>query len=346
MKILSWLLAFFCTLTVTAQDKLVIMGKSPDYYVVYPANGSENLQNISNRFGFSVTRLSSYNRINVNPNAAFAKGTRIKIPVTKDNLLQHEGENCAPVVHIVSKGENLYRLSTAYHKVPIASLREWNKLKKDIVKNGQQLIIGYMVNASPVTTAEKKITPAKDIPAMVGPVVTQQEDPNKKYTEKKQTPAPAPLRNDMRGELTPEKSAPVVKLPVTETNAATKTEKNKEPVIEAEYTPREGDEGYFAIGYAEHGKDQAQQFRSGDAAIFKTISGWTDRKFYVLMNDVAPKTIIRITGTANKTICAMVLGPLQETKGASGLLLRLSNSAASALGLTDQKFTITITYFE
>ena len=64
------------------------------------------------------------------------------------------------------------------------------------------------------------------------------------------------------------------------------------------------------------------------------------------MNDVAPKTIIRITGIANKSICAMVLGPLQETKGASGLLLRLSNSAASALGLTDQKFTVTITYFE
>jgi hypothetical protein len=64
------------------------------------------------------------------------------------------------------------------------------------------------------------------------------------------------------------------------------------------------------------------------------------------MNDVAPKTIVRITGANKKTVCAMVLGPLQETKGASGLLLRVSNSAASALGLTEQVFPVTITYYE
>jgi hypothetical protein len=34
------------------------------------------------------------------------------------------------------------------------------------------------------------------------------------------------------------------------------------------------------------------------------------------MNDVAPKTVVRITAPGNKSICAMVLGPLQETKGA------------------------------
>jgi len=56
--------------------------------------------------------------------------------------------------------------------------------------------------------------------------------------------------------------------------------------------------------------------------------------------------VVRITGTTNKSICAMVLGPLQETKGAAGLLLRISNSAISALGITDAKFTVTVTYFE
>jgi hypothetical protein len=66
----------------------------------------------------------------------------------------------------------------------------------------------------------------------------------------------------------------------------------------------------------------------------------------VLINDVAPETIVRITAPNNKSICAKVLGPLQETKGANGLLLRMSNSAASTLGITDPKFTVTVTFFE
>jgi hypothetical protein len=121
---------------------------------------------------------------------------------------------------------------------------------------------------------------------------------------------------------------------------------NVQPVVNADYTPKEGDEGYFAAAYIDHAKEKAQQFHSGDAAIFKTISGWTDRKYYVLMNDVAPKTIVRITASNRKTVCAMVLGPLQELKGDNGLSLRISNAAAAALGMTDAKFPVTITYFE
>ncbi len=349
MKLSFFLLACICALAVTAQDKLVVMGKAPDYYVVHATSGNESLQNISNQFGLSVAKLSSYNRININPNTAFVKGTQIKIPVTKDNLLQHPAENSAPIIHIVGKGDNLFRLSTAYHKVPLVSLREWNHLTTDAVKNGQQVIIGYMVNANTVIAGNKKTEAQKDIAAIVqnpaASPLTPAEDPAKKYTDKKQPPAPAPIKKDgPAATLTPEV------LTTSNTSVAekkpTKTEKQAIASVATEYIPKEGDEGFFASAYLEREAAQTQQFRSGDAAIFKTISGWTDRKFYVLMNDVAPKTIIRITGTSNKSICAMVLGPLQETKGASGLLLRLSNSAAAALGLIDPKFTVTITYFE
>lgn len=349
MKIPGFLLACICTLIVTAQDKLVVMGKAPDYYVVHATSGNESLQNISNQFGLSVAKLSSYNRININPNTPFAKGTQIKIPITKDNLLQHPSEYSAPIIHIVGKGDNLFRLSTAYYKVPLVSLREWNRLTTDAVNNGQEIIIGYMVNANTVITGNKKIEAPKDIPAILqNPVaspLTMAEDPAKKYTDKKQPPAPSPVKSDgPAATLTPEV------LTTSNTSVAekkpTKIEKQTVASVPTEYIPKEGDEGFFASGYLEHEAAQTQQFRSGDAAIFKTISGWTDRKFYVLMNDVAPKTVIRITGTSNKSICAMVLGPLQETKGASGLLLRLSNSAAAALGLIDPKFTVTITYFE
>lgn len=347
MKKLSWLFACFFTLSLNAQEKFVLMGKAPDLYVVHTADGKENLQSISILFGQSVSKLAAYNSLTAS--APLAKGTAVKIPVSKDNIIQQKTETGAPVYHMIGKGDNLYRLSQLYNKVPINTIKDWNAMKNDVVKDGQLLIVGYMVNAptaAAVKTAvpESKPDPKKDIPAFNDGRTTPNTIPEKKYIEKSQPPLP--------------KQAPASPIVVTElikTPVKTNTEEKPsakapapvtKPAEKNDYTPREGDEGYFASAYTQHPKEAAQQFHSGDAAVFKTISGWSDRKFYVLMNDVEPRTIVRITGPANKSICAMVLGPLQETKGASGLLLRISNSAAAALGVTDAKFTLTVTYFE
>lgn len=323
MRKLTWLLAFILTLHVSAQEGWEVMGKGTDMYILYPASGNESLQGISNSFGIAAAKLSAYNHINIKTNAILAKGTQVKIPVTKNSLLQQPAENSAPVVHVIRKGDNLFRLSQEFNKVPVASMRSWNHLKKDVVKDGQRIIVGYMVNAKP---AEKKTANPKETIAALpsGPVVVTE-------AEKK----PAPVLNELpAAKAAPSAEAAPAPMPVKKESAAN------------DYVPKEGDEGYFAAAYAAHGGSQAQQFHSGDAAVFKTISGWTDRKFYVLMNDVPPKTVVRVTGPTNKSICAMVLGPLQETKGANGLMLRLSNSAASAIGVTDPKFTVTVTWFE
>lgn len=335
------LIACFFAITVSAQEKLILMGKASDMYVIHSASGKENLQTIGNGFGLSLTKLTTYNKININSTAALPKGTKIKIPLTKDNLLQHRSDNSAPVYHVIKKGENLFRLSQAFNKVPVASLREWNQLKKDAVKNGQQVIIGYMVNAKVPAITEKKTDTKKEAVALnTDPAILQAD---KKTVEKKEPVITPAVTKELPANTTVQ--AEELSKPVENKPLVTEVKKKEEPVS-SDYSPKEGDEGYFASGYADHGKNQTQQFHSGDAAIFKTISGWTDRKFYVLMNEVAPKTVVRITAPGNKSICAMVLGPLQETKGANGLLLRLSNSAASALGLTDPKFTVTVTYFE
>lgn len=345
MKIYSFLLACLLSLVAGAQQTLEVKGKFPDIYVVYVSTGTETLQSVSNQFGFSVAKLSTFNAVNINPAAVLPRGTAIKIPLSSNNLLQQPSENSAPVVHVIKKGDNLYRLSNLYNKVPMARLREWNKLKNDIVKNGQEVIIGYMVNAKPTAAAtDRKTVVVKETPPVTAPA-TVAEETTQKVPEKKQATAPASL-------VTPKDTPVHQPIPETEKSKpaeekkAVVAEKKPEPATEIDYTPKEGDEGYFAAGYMEHDKAAVQQFRSGDAATFKTISGWTDRKYYVLMNEIAPKTIVRITGPGNKSVCAMVLGPLQETKGASGMLLRISNSAASALGITDQKFTVTVTYFE
>jgi hypothetical protein len=146
------------------------------------------------------------------------------------------------------------------------------------------------------------------------------------------------------------------KFPVTNTNTSNPSFVNRKPALVAptlvqtegdfSYRPRSNDEGYFAHTYYMRIKDRAYQAITGDASIFKTISGWNDRKFYVLINEIIPGTIVRITTANKKSVCAKVLGPLPETQGAAGLVIRMNNAAASALGVDDQRFVVTITYVE
>ena len=347
MKKLIWLFAGLLTQTVTAQEKLVIMGKSPNLYVIHTTGDGESFQTLSNQFGQSVTKLSSFN--GKTAAAVLTNGEKIKIPVTEYNLLRVKGDDSnAPLYYIIKKGDNLYRISQA-NKVTIAALKEWNNLKTDIVKDGQAIVIGFMVNANVEGGVQKKsdkvMSPATKevkVPAIgspqTKPTATSSDPLKKRDTKITDTPT-VDFYELEKAKQIKEDAKVQVALSATAPSINKKAESS-------DYIPKEGDEGYFASAYFEHGKDLAKQFHSGDAATFKTISGWTDRKYYVLINDVAPETIVRITGPNNKSICAKVLGPLQETKGGAGLLLRMNNSAASTLGIFDTKFTVTVTYFE
>ncbi len=311
MKFLNTLVALLITITVSSQEKLEIQGKMPDLYVDHTVGVNETLQTAGTRFGVTPAKLAAYNSLD--PNAPLAKKSKLRIPLTKENFLQVKLDNALPVYHIVGKGDNLYRISVNYNKIGTALLKEWNNLSSDIVKNGQSVIVGF------INVHSTKPAPSSEVIADL-PVIT----PDKKKAVK-----------------------PVEKPPVKTDTPAAKEEK---PVItetkkEAGYSPKDGDEGYFAAAYTTQNKDQLKQFRSGDAAVFKTVSGWTDRKYYILINDAPVGTIVRIT-SAGKNICAKVLGALQETKGSNGLLLRMSNAAAAALGITDAKFAVSITYFE
>lgn len=112
-------------------------------------------------------------------------------------------------------------------------------------------------------------------------------------------------------------------------------------------TNNEESEGYFVTQYSP-GNDNNTSIivRSGDASMFKSTSGWTDKKYYVLMNNITPGTIVRITvAKTGKSICAKVLGGLPEMKENSNLMLRLSNAAVAVLKQNDKKFEVKVSYY-
>ena len=97
--------------------------------------------------------------------------------------------------------------------------------------------------------------------------------------------------------------------------------------------------GFFSIDYTGSGKSA-----SGVAGTFKSTSGWTDGKYYALMNGVPVGSIIRVSGLNGKTIYAKVLGQLPEMKESNGLIIRISNAASAELGLGEGKFPVDIKY--
>ena len=82
------------------------------------------------------------------------------------------------------------------------------------------------------------------------------------------------------------------------------------------------------------------------AGIFKTASGWQDAKYYALMDNVDPGTIIKIENpNNNKAIFAKVLDKVSGIHQNDGYDLRMSNAAAIALDIADtDKFFVRVIY--
>lgn len=373
-------LILFCGITLLhAQDKLVVMGSAGNYYVIHKVMEKESLSSIGRLYGFGPRQLAQYNGLN--PTGGLQLGGQLKIQLTAENLSHGpEDDNSIPVYHIARKGDNLFRLSQQYFKVPVASMRSWNDLKTDIVKDGQAIIIGY-VNGTAQSTAQRAVTKEPF------PVVKPQPANTAKVQAVQPLPLPtarraedsvvAPLKNpnvmdalvdgarELKGEMKPLSENELLLLAAAQEKAKKEAEaaanaKNistgnpvQAPTDEVRiseediaYIPKASDEGFFGAYYAGSTQSGTPYAGKGEAGVFKTLSGLTDRKFYVLMSNVLPGTIVRISAPNKKTICARVLGALPDTKGAEGLLLRMSNAAAQALGMSAATFTINITYYQ
>ncbi len=346
MKLFSCFLGCLISITALAQDRLVVMGSGANFYINRVSSGSIPLKSFAIQFDVPVAVLAQYNAVSVN--ATIQKGDLVKIPLTKNNFVQKaRAGKYQPVYYIFKTGDNLSRISQRYNKINIDTLKKWNDLNEDYVPEGKPLTIGFLMNEKVLfTTAAYQAIAYDTIP-----------NPNEldaaKYGAKtivgEMKPVPVPVPE-------PPAEKPVIINPATESTKATPKKKQTKNIVEVvsekqtdgayNYKPKPTDEGYFAHSYFAQEKNRAYQFLTGDAGVFKTISGVVDRKFYVLANEILPGTILRITTSNKKSICAKVLGPLPETKGAEGLLLRMNNAAASALGISEDRFTVSISYIE
>ena len=79
---------------------------------------------------------------------------------------------------------------------------------------------------------------------------------------------------------------------------------------------------------------------------FKTASGWLDKKYYILMNNAPAGSIVKVSAENGRTIYAKVLWTLDDMKLNNGLSFRISEAAAAALSVAENKFSLTVDFHQ
>lgn len=308
MKWTFLLLITLSTQIVLGQIQLRVEGNTPNLHIPHTVGVKETLYSISRAFNITPKALANYNNLDINTKLYVDQV--ILIPLTTNNFLQANtkyGEDLLiPVYHVVQPKEGLYRISINHNKVSMNLLKSWNQLVSDTIHTGANLIVGYL------RTKQGQL-------AFVDTKKPESIIPSKVPASNPTTPIP-PIINTRHNDT-------IVQTSATNTNTS---------MI-----------GFFEDAYINSiaGNVNLQNV-SGYAASFKSTSGWQDKKYYALMNNIPPGTFIKIHNAANNThVFAKVLGNLPEMKENDGLIIRISNAAAAVLGMNDaEKITVQIIY--
>ena len=308
-------------------DNLEIRGTGSSMYVEHIVLPKENFYSVGRIFNINPKELAGFNHLH------FASGLNIgqvlKIPLSKNNFTQEEiappNGVLIPVYHTVASGETLYRLGVNYNKVSLAYLKKWNNMSTDAVSVGSKMIIGYLKVDKNLSSLENKGSNTAS-----NEVVKEQKEPNPVLPPK---PQPAPSQPQVAENI-----------PASQPNAQTKkTAQPAAAIVEKSNGGFSG--GFFKQLYTEQTGNKANQNKNGTGGVFKSTSGWQDGKYYCFSNDATAGTVLKITNNSTgKSIFAKVLDTIPLIQQNEGLIVVISNAAASELGAGDNRFDCVVNF--
>ena len=343
-----FLLILIAPFFAVAQHKLLLVeGVSPSLYITHKVAPKENYYSIGRIYNVSPKDIAPFNKLQLEKGLSL--GQTIKIPLNNSNFFQSgnaaDDETFVPVYYRVKDKEGLYRVAKNNNDVPLETLKQWNGISKDAVKNGMQLVVGYLkVKKEQSVLAKNGIGTAivsteivaKEAKKAVMPEVAN-EPVVKNATEK------GKVKETDKEKTTKEAETKTV-IAAEKVNA--KTEKK---VADAEskkiIRDNKTNNADFKALYESQVKNTDVIGATGDAGVFKSTSGWTDKKYYCLYNSASPGIIIKITNPANGNfVYAKVLDNIPDIKKNEGLLLVISNAAADVLGVAEGNLGYSIKY--
>ena len=174
---------------------------------------------------------------------------------------------------------------------------------------------------------------------------TSKSSKSKKSSKKKSSKYSKAKKKSAKSKKSVTKVVPVVRTAQWQMIAQNKEQSRIKDSVQKTTLVQESttvNEGYFASFFSNQKKAATFQTLNGTAAVFKSMSGWQDNKFYILTNELPVGTIVRITTADFKSICAKVINALPEVGNA--IQYRLNDAAAAILGVTNKTFQVSVTY--
>lgn len=361
MKKLLIILTFFCSTLIVKAQNLIVEGTAPNVYIIHTVAPKENFYSIGRLYSEPAKSIAAFNNLVMDKGLTI--GQRIKIPLNIQHL-NAEGntsgvEMLVPLSHVVVKGETIATISSNFH-VPLKSIKQWNNVAAESITPGTALVVGHLKIASKTAIAKTTDAPRLNTKAAAVKKEAITEQPNNEQpatviqtptVKSKETTVAVDQEKPNPTETLADKTVKDAKKkePELKQEAIQETSVKQEALQNHSYSASNNIgsiEGVFANVFTADGAQKSVNNKSGEAATFKSTSGWQDKKYYVLMNDVLPGTILKIASTENKVVYAKVLGSMPEMKENNGLLMRISNAAASYLGIIDPKFPVQITYYQ
>ncbi len=310
-KLVIVLLSFGIIPALYAQSDLVVHSEGGKLFLNHTVAPKENFYSIGRLYNITPKEIAPFNGLSLN--SGLEINQELKIPLQSSNFAQQGtvagDEVFVPLYHIVAQREGLYRIGQNFNKISVSDLKAWNNLSSESISSGQMLVVGFLK----VKTGQSALA-AQGIKKIGGGVASA---------------PPAVSRPVVQTE-----SSPAVSVPAEERSAkAVQTVQHTSSDSNTEGT------GFFKSSYREQSASlNAFKSEMGAGAVFKSTSGWQDAKYYALMNNITPGTIVRITNANNnRIIFAKVLGELPPGKENDGLLIRISNAAAAELKISDKE---------
>jgi hypothetical protein len=285
----AFLLILMCTAVAAQTTPLSVQLDSKNHpYLVHTLAPKENFYSVGRIYNISPRVFAPYNGLELT--SPLSIGQALKIPLNEQNYWQsgtrRENEVVVPLYYTVGAGENLSAVSKTF-KTDNATLRSWNNLSSDAVSAGKRIIIGFL-------KVDKTLSPlaAQGMSRQEPPAVVKQEpkneEPQQQPVVKKEEP-----KVETKPEPKKEEPKPVVK---------------EEPKTQAPPPSYEGN-GFFKDEFnkqTNNGKRIANT--NGNGTTFKSTSGWSDGKYYVLVDNLEKGTIVMVRNPSNgKAIYAKVL---------------------------------------
>jgi LysM repeat protein len=324
-----------------AQDKpLIAEGVSPSLYITHKVAPKENFYSIGRIYNISPREIAPFNNLQLENGLSL--GQVLRVPLNASNFFQSgtadADEIFVPVYHIVSAKEGLYRIALDHNGLPLETLKQWNNIKGDAVKNGTRLIVGYLKVKTELSALAKNgtgtVIDAKPV-AAVKPEEKKTAEPEKKTAVIATEPVQVkPVKTEEISTVKTEQKADIKPVKETVTLEADKVKPGKNIIG-----------GVFKSLYDSQVKNAETTESTGMAGIFKSTSGWADKKYYCLYNDASQGSIIKIVNPANgKFVFAKVLDMIPDIRQNDGLLICISNAAADELGATEGNFNCLLNY--